>query len=345
MRPTVRSASLVDYPEIAQSVGLDPYKMLERVGLSRSCLRNPDLRISADAVAELLEASASAARVDDFALRLAQRRGLSNLGPLALIVREQPTVRKAIEVLIQYLGVNTDALCPRLEEKDRVVTISRMLSGKGWRTRQALELSVGMLYRIMKTFLGDAWRPQEVCFMHSAPKQPEVHERFFGTRVKFGWDYDGIVCRAADLERSIPTSDPVMARYLKAYFDSILPSARHEVSETVRELVWVMLNSGTCSVERVAKHLGVDRRTLNRRLASEGRSYSSILDAVRTDMVASFVEHGQRPLNEIACMLGFSGLSAFSRWFRNRFGRSASEWRAVSFKDAHRESTFRGQLN
>ena len=254
-------------------------------------------------------------------------------------------VRKAIEVLIQYLGVNTDALCPRLEEKDRVVTISRMLSGKGWRTRQALELSVGMLYRIMKTFLGDAWRPQEVCFMHSAPKQPEVHERFFGTRVKFGWDYDGIVCRAADLERSIPTSDPVMARYLKAYFDSILPSARHEVSETVRELVWVMLNSGTCSVERVAKHLGVDRRTLNRRLASEGRSYSSILDAVRTDMVASFVEHGQRPLNEIACMLGFSGLSAFSRWFRNRFGRSASEWRAVSFREAHRESTFRGQLN
>ena len=345
MRPTVRSASLVDYPEIAQSVGLDPYKMLERVGLSRSCLRNPDLRISADAVAELLEASASAARVDDFALRLAQRRGLSNLGPLALIVREQPTVRKAIEVLIQYLGVNTDALCPRLEEKDRVVTISRMLSGKGWRTRQALELSVGMLYRIMKTFLGDAWRPQEVCFMHSAPKQPEVHERFFGTRVKFGWDYDGIVCRAADLERSIPTSDPVMARYLKAYFDSILPSARHEVSETVRELVWVMLNSGTCSVERVAKHLGVDRRTLNRRLASEGRSYSSILDAVRTDMVASFVEHGQRPLNEIACMLGFSGLSAFSRWFRNRFGRSASEWRAVSFREAHRESTFRGQLS
>ena len=66
MGPTIRSASLVDYPEIARSVGLDPYKMLERVGLARSCLRNPDLRISTDAVAELLEASASAARVDDY---------------------------------------------------------------------------------------------------------------------------------------------------------------------------------------------------------------------------------------------------------------------------------------
>src|SRR6516165_7698979 len=272
-----------------------------------SCLRNSDPRSSADAVAGLLQASASAARVDDFALRLAQRRGLSNLGPLALIVREQPTVRKAIDVLIQYIGLHSDALCPHLQEKDRLVTISRMLLGKRLRTRQALELSVGMFYRIIKTFLGNAWRPEAVCFMHSAPKQPEVHNRFFGTRVRFNWDYDGIVCRAADLEKSIPTSDPVMARYLKAYFDSILPSARHEVSETVRELVWVMLRSGTCSVERVAKQLGVDRRTLNRGLASEGRSYSSVLDTVRTDMVASFVEHAQRPLNEIAGLLGFLG--------------------------------------
>jgi AraC-like DNA-binding protein len=189
-----------------------------------------------------------------------------------------------------------------------------------------------MFYRIIKTFLGDAWRPQEVCFMHDAPTHPEVHRHFFGTRVRFNWKYDGIVCRAADLEKSIPTADPVMARYLKEYFDSILPSARSEVSETVRELMWVMLKSGSCSADRVAKHLGVDRRTINRRLAAEGQSYTAILDTVRRDMVTSFVEHGQRPLNEIAGMLGFSGLSAFSRWFRNRFGRSASKWRTVNLR-------------
>ena len=334
MGPTIRSASLVAYPEIARSVGLDPDKMLKEAGLPRSCLRNPDLRISAEAVAELLEASASAARVDDFALRLAQRRGLSNLGPLALIVREQPTVRKAIEVLIQYIGLHSDALCPRLEEKDTVVTISRMISGKRLHTRQALELAVAMFYRIIKTFLGEGWRPQEVCFMHSAPKDPEAHRRFFGTRVRFSWDYDGIVCRAGDLEKSIPASDPAMARYLKEHFDSILPSNHTEVSETVRELMWVLLKSGNCSADRVAKYLGVDRRTINRRLASEGQSYFSILDAVRKDMVTSFVEKGQRPLNEVAVMLGFSGLSAFSRWFRNRFGRSASEWRVVALRGA-----------
>ena len=224
-----------------------------------------------------------------------------------------------------------------------MVTISRMLLSKRLRTDQALELAVAMFYRIIKTFLGDAWRPQEVCFMHSAPKDPEAHRRFFGARVRFSWDYDGIVCRAADLEKSIPGSDPTMARYLKEHFDSILPSARSEVSETVRELMWVLLKSGSCSAGRVAKHLGVDRRTINRRLIREGRSYSSILDAVRRDMVTSFVEKGQRPLSEIAEMLGFSGLSAFSRWFRGRFGRSPSEWRGVELRNARLNSALRGQ--
>jgi hypothetical protein len=57
-----------------------------------------------------------------------------------------------------------------------------MLSGKRVRTRQALDLAVAMFYRIIKTFLGDAWQPQEVCFMHNAPEHPEFHRRFFGTR-------------------------------------------------------------------------------------------------------------------------------------------------------------------
>jgi AraC-like DNA-binding protein len=52
---------------------------------------------------------------------------------------------------------------------------------------------------------------------------------------------------------------------------------------------------------------------------------------------------GQRALNEIARMLGFSGLSPFSRWFRNRFGQGASEWRAVSLRDTPLNSTFRGK--
>jgi AraC-like DNA-binding protein len=59
-------------------------------------------------------------------------------------------------------------------------------------------------------------------------------------------------------------------------------------------------------------------------------------------MVTNLVEKGQRPLNEIAGMLGFSGLSAFSRWFKDGFGRSASEWREINLRDAQPNSAFQG---
>jgi len=167
-------------------------------------------------------------------------------------------VRKAIEVLIQYIGLHSDVLCSHLEEEDRVVTIGRVLSGGRVRTRQALELAVAMFYRIIETFLGYALQPQEVAF----PTTLRTIRNSTGVSLvrgcDFNWDYDGIVCRAADLEKSIPASDPAMARYLKEYFDSSLPSARSEVSETARELGWVLFRWGTCSAERVAKHLEVD---------------------------------------------------------------------------------------
>ena len=40
------------------------------------------------------------------------------------------------------------------------------------------------------------------------------------------------------------------------------------------------------------------------------------------------IEDGDRPLKEIAALLGFSAQSAMARWFRGRFGCSISQWRS-----------------
>ena len=138
-----RSAALTDYVEVARAVGVDPYRMLDEVGLPRACLRNPDHKISAGAVGRLLEATARVAGIDDFGLRLAERRGLSNLGPVGLIVREQPTVRKAIEALIQYVGLHSEAQSPRMEDAGDIVTvIVGLVIRRPAPMRQSIELSM-----------------------------------------------------------------------------------------------------------------------------------------------------------------------------------------------------------
>jgi AraC-like DNA-binding protein len=90
-----------------------------------------------------------------------------------------------------------------------------------------------------------------------------------------------------------------------------------------------LLPDGVCTVERVAQHLGMDRRTLHRRLAAEGLTFSGILDDTRRNMAVSLLSGSDRPLQSVADLLGFSSLSAFAHWFRRKFAQSASAYRAA----------------
>jgi AraC-like DNA-binding protein len=329
MAKLVRSASLTDYLEVARSVGLDPSRMLGSVGLSRRSLQNPDFKVPEPAVRELLEVSAAAAGIDDFGLRLAEKRALSNLGPLGLLVRDQPTVRQALEAWIQYRKVHTDSVSLRIEESDGNAIISLVLFvDTPVPTRQVVELTVGVLYRTMRLLIGDRWRPR-VCFAHSAPRNRETHRRVFGAGVEFNSDFNGIVCRSSDLDGRIATADPAMARYAQQYVDSIAHTDA-TFSDKVRELVDLMISSGNCRMNRIAEHMGVDRKTVHRRLREEGTSFSAIVDAVRTELVNRHIDNRERSLGVVAEMLGFSDSSAFSRWFKRRFGRSVSAWRAIN---------------
>ena len=86
----VRSASLVNYAEIAHSVGLDPLSRLRAVGISYQALLDPDTKISATSVSRLLESSARASKTEDFGLRMAETRQLANLGPCLLYTSPSP---------------------------------------------------------------------------------------------------------------------------------------------------------------------------------------------------------------------------------------------------------------
>jgi AraC-like DNA-binding protein len=330
MPQLIRSAVLTGYVPVARAVGLEPYRLVQAAGLPASCLRDPDRKIPFGAVLHLLEDSARAAGIEDFGVRLAERRGLSNLGPIGLLVREQPTVRQAIEAYIRYGWLHAESIVLRLEEPGDVVILSvALLVARPVPVRQAQDLTVAMLYRVLKTLLGEAWRPQAVCLTHAAPRDLTSHHRVFGAPVEFGRDFNGLVCLARDLDRTIPGSDPVMARYIQRYVETLAAHRRVTLTDRVREHVAMTLGSGRCSREDVAAHLGLDRRTVHRRLAREGQTFSGIVDAVRTEMVTRFIENRDQPLYAVAEALGFSALSAFSRWFRARFGCSVSAWRAA----------------
>jgi AraC-like DNA-binding protein len=328
MTDLIRSACLTSFPEIASSLGLQPARLLQACGIDRRCLDDPDVKLPAGALGRLLEVSAGAAGIEDFGLRLAETRTLSVLGPVGLLLREERTVRDALNSLMRYIRLHNEALHIRLEEEEGEATISLEVHvDRPQVVRQGVELAVGVLHRVLRSLLGSGWRPL-VCFSHEAPRRRDTHRRLFAGHVAFGRTFNGIVCTSRDLDRVVPTADPVLARYARTHLESLLARPNASTGDKVRELVWLQLASGRCTADHVADQLDIDRRTLHRRLSAEHLTFSAIVDQVRTEIVTRTLPSRDRTLGSLAELSGFTSLSAFSRWFRGRFRTSPSAWRA-----------------
>ncbi|MGW2826582.1 AraC family transcriptional regulator [Streptomyces sp. NPDC001443] len=329
MKPLVRNATLSGYVELSQSLGIDPRGLMRQAGLDPAGLAVQDRWISGTAVILLLELSATAARREDFGLLLAERRRFSNLGPISLVIREEPDVRSAVELLVRHEYMYNEMLHNRLSESSGLATLKVGLEvGEAMATRQATELAVGAFHQVLRNFLGTRWQALSVCFTHAAPADLGTHRRIFGTTVEFNREFNGIIFYGNDLNVPNPMSDPLLRTYARQYFESIAVSRDTTVLDRVRDLIEVLLPTGRCSIEQVACSLGVDRRTVHRHLAASGETFSSLLNTTRAQLAEHLVANPRRSLTEISGLLGFSAPSAFSRWFRERFGCSARDWRA-----------------
>lgn len=329
MEPLVRSAALTGYPELCRAVGIDPGALLRGAGLDLPGLADQDTWISASAVAQVLEASADASGREDFGLRLAELRRLSALGPVSLLVREEPDVRSVLELLITYERMYNEALRASLDEAGDLATLRISLDlPPSRRIRQAVELVVAAYHLILDDFLGDRLRPRQVCFTHRAPADLETHHRVFATDLRFGAGFNGIVLARRALQVPNTEADPVLRRYARQYVESLAKETGSSDAEQVRKVMEVLLPAGRCTASQVARSMGIDRRTLHRRLEQSGRTFTSLLNATRVDLAPRFVADTRRPLAEIAPLLGFTTAGAFSRWFRIQFGVSPSQWRS-----------------
>lgn len=326
----VRAACLTNYREVAAACGLNPARMLLDAGLSPSVLDEPDLMIPVEAVGRLLQASASTSGNESFGLCMARSRLLSNLGAVGLLIRDQATLGDSLYVLVRYLTMLNGALSLVVEESASVVLIREavMAGGVHQPTRQRVELAIGVMVRLIRQLVGDDWRPRRVCFEHSAPRDPSVHTQLFGCPVEFGYDFNCIVCTKADLETRNPSADPAMVRYAQKLIDDASHSSETKVLDDVRRTILLLLPCGRCSIEKVSEHLGVMPRTVQRRLAEHKQSFSSLVNDIRKELAARYVLESDRPLTDVAEVLGFTAPSSFSRWYQTQFGCSAKESRA-----------------
>ncbi|MFC0315486.1 helix-turn-helix transcriptional regulator [Gordonia phosphorivorans] len=124
-------------------------------------------------------------------------------------------------------------------------------------------------------------------------------------------------------------SDPQLREYSRRILDDLDAGTAPPATVRTRQLVEMLLPTGRCSVDQVASSLGVDRRTVHRRLTAEGTTFSAVVDDTRAALADHLVAGQRHSFTDVGAMLGFSSPSNFARWFRRRFGCTPREWRST----------------
>jgi AraC-like DNA-binding protein len=327
----VRAAVLTNYLEVAQHVGLNPQAELAAVGLSRSMLQDPEYSIPVPAAVQLLENAAANSGCQTFGLRMAESRQLSDLGAVSLLLTHQPTLRDALSVLLQYRHLTNRALAIFVEETGGLAVIrEEIVTDTPGPRRQATELALGVMARLCANLLSQHWRPLSVHFVHDAPADLRLHRRLFACDVEFGAEFNGIACPASAFAAPNPNADPAMARFARRYLDSLPPDHERSLEFEVRQAAYLLLPMGRATVEQIGQSLGMNVRTLQRRLLDAGVTFSDLVNEVRRDLVQRYMQNPGYSLSRIAALLGYSVPSSFTRWFAAEFGVTPASWRRAN---------------
>lgn len=334
----MRSAALEGYSALVTALGGQPDIMLRAAHIDPQALGDPDRLISYVAFIDLLERTATETRCREFGLRLSQRQGLPTLGPVGLLARQEPDVRRAVAAVIRYLHLHAEGLVVSLEETAERARLVLDFAIPGLRsTRQVVELSVGMAVNMQRALCGARWNPDGVYFSHEGPADTSVHQRLLRAPVRFDWEFSGIEFPAEMLDLAVRDADDDLHRYLLRYIEAIDGTHGDDLVSKTRRLIQDLISSGRCTAPLVARYLAMDVRTLQRQLQARHATFAALTEEVRAMLAARHLRDSRKSLTETAELLGYSQLSAFSRSFRRWFGQPPSLWRA-SRRSLHRRN-------
>jgi AraC-like DNA-binding protein len=325
----VRAAALTCYFEVAREVGLDTVPLLRQAGLTRAMAENPEMMLPAKSVMGLLEESARSSKCETFGLLMAERRKISDIGVISLLIVHQPTLREAIGIVAEYRNRINSTLTLQLEEHGEIAFLRENIAIDVPRlVRQVSDLALGVLYKMCRSIMVDSWRPQCVCFSYERPSSDRsVYERLFDCPLQFGYDFDGIVIERADLDRPLPGAESALASHARELVNAVIDPGKRGIVEEVEQSIRLLMPSGRAAIGEVAHSLGMNVRTLQRRLSEEDSRFGELLDRVRVEQVGRHLANRQLRLTDIAHLLGYAELASFSAWYRTRFNKTASEVR------------------
>lgn len=330
-QPVISAAGLPLLKPLMQERGIDWRQSAERVGL------DPDMAIGVDSVIplaaaiELLENAARQSDNDAFGLQFGERLPLNVSGAVAYLMLNAPDLRTYCRDTVRFLGLITHGCTARFEEGDAVSHFVYEVANLFRPRAHFVDMVFALMARRLRQVTQNADLTIHIDLERPAPRDLAEFHRIYGRNLRFSQFTNRIGLDTRILSDPLPAADPELYRIVRQYAQDKIE--KHEKTRSlvfsVADYVADALKHGEATLAEAADALGMSSRALQRELEKANTSFRDLVDETRKSMARQYLADTSLPLTEIAFMLGFSELSAFSRAARGWFGVSPSELRKV----------------
>ena len=336
--PGVIAASATGIVSWIERLNGDVDRIFGEAGIAPEMAGSPTLVLDLHSFCRLFEGSARFTRSDNFGLWFGVKFEPRDLGLWGYAALSAPTMGSALSTLVELFPMHQQSSSMRLgRDANGLMRFEYRIEASAIvERRQDAELTLGQIVSFMRASLGARWSPEEVHFEHPRPEGWREHEQAFGAPVYFSRPSNALLFNPNVLGLPMPTHDPRLMVAMRHCLEQIggRPDLRARISDQVRAAVRARLAEGVPSLDDIAAELRLAPSHIQRELHYDGLTFMGLVEATRRDLALNYLRQRQLSLSEIALLLGYSELSAFSRAVRRWTGSSPRSVRADLLRGA-----------
>ncbi len=305
------------------TIGVAPKDVADAATLAFVRGRSGSEQVPARLAIEILERCA--VRLDEplFGLKYAQALDPKAFGPISLFWRYAPTLRYNHRFSARVLHMHHEGVVVGLTvNEDEAAFVYRMDPELRQDARQFVESNLSFALRIARWVLGPDWSPTRAAFAHAAAGDPARYAEVLNAPVSFGAAEDALVFDRADLDRPSTGHDAELLDFVERSLVAAAAREPLDFRERLDRTIEDILAMESPRLGAAAAAMGMSERTLQRRLASEGLSFQTVLRDKRRQILEEMLRRKDRPsLSLLAHRTGYSDASAVSRFIRTQSPR------------------------
>mgnify|MGYP005989481721 CR=1 FL=1 len=162
----------------------------------------------------------------------------------------------------------------------------------------------------------------------------QTYQELFGCDIEFNAKRNALIVDEEVLDIPLRQPDTDLLQSLTQQAEAMMNELRQKNTITlqVRTVLKRLMVEEIPRREKVAEALGINEKTLQRRLQEAGTGYQQVLDNIRRDTAINWLTTTQVGVSDIAERLGFSEVRSFQRRFKEWTGSSPVKYRTMHSK-------------